>query len=71
MYIAKRRLKTQIPVRRALTRLVGIGLFSSNQVCDQLGFPSKLKVSHLNFSERERLVRLLSDYYIFEMKLRK
>jgi len=70
VYISKKRLNTKIPIRRALTKLAGMGNFLSNQVCDQLGFSQSLTIEELQYSQRERLVRILTDYYTLEAKLR-
>jgi len=70
MYIGKKRLNSNISIRRALTQLSGIGLFLANQISDQLGFSERLRLKDLQFLERDRLLRVLNDYYVFDVQLR-
>ena len=70
MYIGKKRLNSNISIRRALTQLPGIGNFLANQISDQLGFSSRLCLKDLQFLQRDRLLRVLTDYYVFDIQLR-
>lgn len=70
MYIGKNLLNSNISIRRSLTKLSGIGVFLANQISDQLGFSSKLRLKDLHFNQRDRLLRILNDYYVFDVQLK-
>ena len=70
MYIGKKLLNSNISIRRSLTKLSGVGVFLANQISDQLGFSSKLRLKDLQFFQKDRLLRILNDYYVFDVQLR-
>ncbi len=70
MYIGKKRLNPNIRIRRSLTQLSGIGPFLADQVCDQLGLDSTLCFNDLHYSQKEQLLNVLNEYYVFDMRLR-
>ena len=51
-------LRPNIKVRNALTQIYGIGSFTANQVCDQLGLRSSLLVKHLNGAQLDQLAKI-------------
>jgi small subunit ribosomal protein S13 len=69
MYIGKKRLDSNISIRRSLTQLTGIGNFLANQICDQLGFSNSWRLKDLQYFQRDRFTRVLNDYYVFEVQL--
>jgi small subunit ribosomal protein S13 len=70
MYIGKKRLNSNISIRRALVQLSGIGSFLANQICDQLGFAYTLRLKDLQYFQQDRLLHILNEYYIFDIQLR-
>ena len=57
-------LKPSNPLRRELTKVYGLNVFLTHQICDTLGFSSDLRVGDLTAAHKERLVRLVQHYYV-------
>lgn len=62
-YILNTHLSPGLRVRRALSSFFGIGLYRSEQICDQLGLHHSLRVSHLSQAHIDQLTRILTKYY--------
>ena len=62
-------LRPNIKVRTALTQIYGIGSFTANQVCDQLGLRSSLLVKHLNRAQLDQLARVINRFHVTGQEL--
>ena len=45
-FFMQQNLRPQMKMRRALVQIYGIGLFTANQLCDQLGLRANIAEKH-------------------------
>lgn len=65
------KISTKKKIKYALTNIHGIGLNTSTQICNQLGFSPNLTVSNLTEAQITNITKLIKDKYIIENNLRK
>jgi small subunit ribosomal protein S13 len=63
-------LRTQ-KIRKGLVHIYGIGDCFANQICDQLGFYENMRFQDLTGSQREQLVRVITQYYFTGSELKR
>jgi len=71
MYVGKTRLNSNQSIRKSFTKLRGMGRYLANQLADRLGFKQDLRLKDLHYSQRDQLVRVLNNHYVFGPELRK
>ncbi len=65
VYILNTNLKNNKKVRTALCEIYGIGKSLSSQICDQLGFSEKYKISNLTNFQIQQLSQIITqNFYI-------
>ena len=62
-------LRPQMKMRRALVQIYGIGLFTANQLCDQLGLRANMAVKNMSAAQFDQLARVMSHYHITGQEL--
>jgi small subunit ribosomal protein S13 len=70
MNIGKTYLLPNEKLQRGLCKLYGINHFLSHQITIHLGLPIHYKVKQLTHSETESLLRVLDQFFVFDIKLR-
>ena len=74
MYIAETELKESLNVNNALTKIYGLNIKKSSQICKKLGFSKNLKISEINEIQKDTLSRYLDNTSILlnsELKKKK
>lgn len=63
IYILQKNLPGKKLAFLAIQEIFGIGPFISNQICNQLGWSKKTRISELSSVQVDQLVRLITQYY--------
>ena len=53
----------------SITQIYGIGLFTANQLCDQLGLRANIAVKNMSAAQFDQLARVMSHYHITGQEL--
>jgi len=64
VYILNTNLKNNKKVRTALCDIYGLGKTLSSQICDQLGFSEKLKISTLTNFQIQQLSQIITQNFL-------
>jgi small subunit ribosomal protein S13 len=64
VYILNTNLKNNKKVRTALCEIYGLGKTLSSQICDQLGFSEKLKISTLTNFQIQQLSQTIAQNFL-------
>lgn len=71
VFFMQHNLRPHLKMRKALTQLFGIGLFVSNQLCDQMGFSKNMLVRRVNATQLDRLARVIGHYHVTGQELKR
>ena len=71
VYLLKKNFTSTKQVRQGLKQVKGLGSFSSNQLCDQLGLNSKFVMGKLSRMNVEKMERLVASFYLTGYELNK
>lgn len=63
-------LPAQKKLKYALTTLFGIGPFSSDRICKELGYSPNLTVGDLNAEQQFEITKKIKEEYTIELNLR-
>ncbi len=69
VFFMQQNLHPQMKMRRALAQIYGIGLFTANQLCDQLGLRANIAVKNMSAVQFDQLARVMSHYHITGQEL--
>ena len=71
VFILQHNLRSEKKIRTELTAIYGINFFLANQICDQLGLSSKLKVGDLSALQVDKLIRIVQHFHITGTELKR
>lgn len=69
VFFMQQNLRPHLNMRKALTLIYGIGFFTANQLCDQLGLSQTMQVKHMSASQLDKLARVMSHYHVTGIEL--
>ena len=69
VFFMQQNLRPQMKMRRALVQIYGIGLFTANQLCDQLGLRANIAVKNMSAAQFDQLALVMSHYHITGQEL--
>ena len=68
-FILGTRYAPTIKIRIALTKIFGIGLNKSNQLCDKLGISEAYKVNQLTKNQIDQILKIFNQNYLIDSEL--
>ena len=71
VFILQQNLRSDKKVRTELTKIYGINFFLANQICDQLGLNSNLKIGDLSALQIDKMIRIVQHFHITGTELKR